>query len=70
MTQNYFSQTQAALNQERELRAKTGPLVEIYVVNKVKNYGDVLAKEDVQLIYWPVNALPEHRSGMSRIAPN
>ena len=60
LTQNYFSQTLAALNDERELRAKTGPLVEIYVVNKAKNYGDVLAKGDVQLIYWPENALPEH----------
>jgi pilus assembly protein CpaB len=60
MTNNYFSQTQAALNHERELRAKTGPLVEVYVVNKIKKYGDTLTKEDVQLIYWPQNALPEH----------
>ena len=60
MTQSYFSQTQAALKFERELRVKTGPLVEVYVVNKVKSYGDVLSKDDVQLIYWPENALPEH----------
>lgn len=60
MTQNYFSQTQAALNHEREFRAKTGPLVEVFVVNKAKNYGDVLTKDDVQMIYWPENALPEH----------
>lgn len=60
LTNNYFSQTQAALNHERELRARTGPLVEVYVVNKIKKYGDTLTKEDVQLIYWPQNALPEH----------
>ena len=60
MTQSYFSKTQAQLNQELELRAKTGPLVEVFVVNKTKAYGDVLTKEDVQLIYWPKNALPEH----------
>ena len=60
MTQNYFSQTQAALNHEREMRAKTGPLVQVYVVNKTKKYGDTLTKDDVQLIYWPQNALPEH----------
>ena len=60
LTNNYFSQTQAALNHERELRARTGPLVEVYVVNKTKKYGDTLTKEDVQLIYWPQNALPEH----------
>ena len=60
MTQNFVSQTQSALNHERELRAKTGPLVQVYVVNKVKKYGDTLTKDDVQLIYWPQNALPTH----------
>jgi pilus assembly protein CpaB len=60
MTQNYFKQTQAALNHERELRAKVGPMIEVYVVNKVKKYGEPLTKDDVQLIYWPENALPEH----------
>ena len=59
MAQGYISQTQTALNRERDLRAKTGPLVEVYVVNKLKNYGDTLTKEDVQLIYWPENALPD-----------
>ena len=59
MTQNYFKQTQAALNHEREMRAKIGPMVEVYVVNKPKKYGETLTKDDVQLIYWPENALPE-----------
>ena len=59
LTQNYFKQTQAALNHEREMRAKIGPMVEVYVVNKPKKYGDTLTKDDVQLIYWPQNALPE-----------
>jgi pilus assembly protein CpaB len=59
MTQNYFAQTQAALDRERELRAKIGPMVEVYVVNKPKKYGETLTKDDVQLIYWPQNALPE-----------
>jgi pilus assembly protein CpaB len=59
MTQNYFKQTQAALNHEREMRAKIGPMIEVYVVNKPKKYGETLTKDDVQLIYWPENALPE-----------
>ena len=59
LTQNYFKQTQAALNHEREMRAKIGPMIEVYVVNKPKKYGDTLTKDDVQLIYWPENALPE-----------
>ena len=60
MTNDYFSKTQAALNYERELRAKTGTLVEVYVVNKIKKYGDTLTKDDVQLIYWQQDALPEN----------
>jgi pilus assembly protein CpaB len=60
MTQKYFSQSQAELNFERDLRAKTGPLVQVFVVNKVKKYGEVLTKDDVQLIYWQQSALPEH----------
>jgi len=59
MTQNYFKQTQAALNHEREMRAKIGPMIEVYVVNKPKKYGETLTKDDVQLIYWPENAMPE-----------
>ena len=59
LTQNYFKQTQAALNHEREMRAKIGPMIEVYVVNKPKKYGDTLTKDDVQLIYWPESALPE-----------
>ena len=59
MAQGFINQTQTALQREKALRAKTGPLVEVYVVNKPKNYGDVLTKDDVQLIYWPENALPE-----------
>ncbi len=59
MVQGYFGKQEAALAQERELRMKTGPLVEVYVLNKPMNYGDAITPEDVQLIYWQENALPE-----------
>lgn len=59
MAQGYISQTQAELAQERAARAKAGPLVEVYVVNKPLAYGDPLTRADVQKIYWPQNALPE-----------
>lgn len=59
MAQGYISQTQNALAQERAARAKAGPLVEVFVVNKDRNYGDPLTKDDVQKIYWPENALPK-----------
>ena len=59
ITQGYISQTQTALAKERELRVKTGPLVEVFVVNKDKLYGQVLKKEDVQVVYIQESALPE-----------
>lgn len=59
MAQGYISQTQNALAQERAARAKAGPLVEVFVVNKDRNYGEPLTKDDVQKIYWPENALPK-----------
>lgn len=59
MAQGFISQTQDALAQERAIREKSGPLVEVYVANKPLNYGAILTKDDVQLIYWPENSLPE-----------
>jgi pilus assembly protein CpaB len=59
MIQGYIAQTDALLQQERAFNAKAGKLVEVYVFNKELNYGDALTPEDVQLIYWPEQALPE-----------
>ncbi len=59
MVNGYISQTQAELEAERAARLKAGPMVEVYVVNKPLNYGDVLTPEDVQKILWPEAALPE-----------
>ncbi len=59
MAKGYMSKTEAALQQELQIKAKTGGLVEVFVVNKPKAYGEPLTKEDVQKIYWPKNALPE-----------
>jgi pilus assembly protein CpaB len=59
MIQDYIAQTDALLQKEREFNAKAGKLVEVYVFNKELNYGDALTPDDVQLIYWPEQALPE-----------
>ena len=59
MAQGYIKQTQTALDNERELKRKTGALVEVFVVNKALNYGDMVSQDDVQLIYWQESALPE-----------
>lgn len=59
MARGYINKTEVALQQELQIKAKTGGLIEVYVVNKPMNYGDALTKEDVEMIYWPKNALPE-----------
>lgn len=59
MAQGYIARTEMALQNERAARAKAGPLVEVYVVNKALNYGDPITPDDVQLAYWPKNTLPE-----------
>jgi pilus assembly protein CpaB len=59
MAKGYISKTEFALQEELKIKAQTGGLVELFVVNKPKNYGEQLTKDDVQMIYWPRNALPE-----------
>ncbi|NEX47135.1 Flp pilus assembly protein CpaB [Pseudotabrizicola algicola] len=59
LAKGYIGQTQSQLEQERQLRERVGPIVQIYVLKNTKNYGDQLKPEDVQLVYWPKNSLPE-----------
>lgn len=58
MAKGYISKTETALQKELELKRMTGGFVEVFVVNKAKNYGDPLTKEDVQRSFLPKNALP------------
>lgn len=60
MAKGYISKTETALQKELELKKATGGFVEVYVVNKPRNYGDPLTKDDVQKSYLPKNALPEN----------
>lgn len=59
LAKNYINQQQSAAQREKILIAETGGLAKIFVVNKPKAYGEILTKEDVQLVYWQKNALPE-----------
>lgn len=59
MTQGYINQTESALAREREVRARTGALIEVFAVNKDMSYGDVLVKEDLKAVFVQENALPE-----------
>ncbi len=59
LAKGYISQTEEALAQEREIQEITGGLVEVFVVNKPKNYGEPLTMDDVVPMFWPRNSLPE-----------
>jgi pilus assembly protein CpaB len=59
LAQGYISQTEAALAAEQEARARVGRLVEVYVVNKPKGYGDPLTPADVQAVWMQEQYLPE-----------
>ncbi len=60
MAKGYISKTESALQKELAVKQQTGGLVEVFVVNKARNYGDPLTKDDVQKSYLPKNALPEN----------
>jgi pilus assembly protein CpaB len=59
LAQGYISQTEQALAQEQERRAKIGELVEVYVVNKPKLYGEPLTRDDVQAVWMQAQFLPQ-----------
>jgi pilus assembly protein CpaB len=58
LAQGYISAKDNALAAEQAERKKTGPLVEVYAVNKPLAYGVALTKEDVQIIYLQEKFLP------------
>ncbi|MGH1331455.1 MAG: Flp pilus assembly protein CpaB [Paracoccaceae bacterium] len=59
MAKDYIGAYQAELANERAARAQMVPTKDVYVANRVLAYGEVLTKEDVTVIKWPENALPE-----------
>lgn len=59
MAQGYVSAHEEALARERAARESMVPLVDIYIVNKKKRYGERLTMDDVELVRWPENAIPQ-----------
>lgn len=59
MVQNYMGQNQAALTQERNFRARLGPVTEVYVAKAALPYGTPLTKDNVVKVLLPKNNLPE-----------
>jgi pilus assembly protein CpaB len=59
LAQGYISQTEAALAAEQQARARVGELVEVFVVNKPKAYGEPLTRDDVQAVWMQAQFLPQ-----------
>jgi pilus assembly protein CpaB len=60
LVQGFVGQNQSELAREKAFRAKLGPVVEVYVVNKPLAYGTALTKDDVEKVLLPKNSIPEN----------
>lgn len=59
MAQNYIGAYENALQEERSRSVANIPTHDVYVSNRVLEYGEQIASEDVKLVPWPKQALPE-----------
>lgn len=67
MARDYITKNQAQLELERKLReealanaqVEVIPTVEVIVSNRALKYGEELTPEDVRIVEWPENAIPE-----------
>lgn len=65
MARDYIKQTQSELERERLAtqnalaNVKTIPTVSVTVLNRAVKYGERLAPEDVRIVQWPEDAIPE-----------
>ena len=59
MAKDYISEYQTALAAEREANSRMVETVEVYVSTRSVKYGERLRLEDVRVVRWPVDALPQ-----------
>lgn len=59
MAKNYIADYQNALAHERAESAKAIPTVNILVSDRTLIYGEEILAEDVKLVRWPTESLPE-----------
>ena len=59
MARGYVSDYQSQLAAERAAAARIVPTKDVYVLTKSMRYGERLNKEDVRVVAWPTNAIPE-----------
>jgi len=59
LAKDFIGQQQAQLAEAEAAKAAIVPTADVYVVNKQLRYGQRLTMEDVRLVRWPVDAIPE-----------
>ncbi|MGH1424929.1 MAG: Flp pilus assembly protein CpaB [Pseudooceanicola sp.] len=59
MVKGYMQTYEQQLAMERSSRPDVVPTVDVFVAERSLRYGEALAPEDVRMIKWPQNALPE-----------
>lgn len=59
MAQGRFNEYQSVLDTQRAALSKNVPLVRVFVSTKPLRYGQKLTKEDVRIVAWPEDAIPE-----------
>jgi pilus assembly protein CpaB len=59
MAQNYIGAYENALQEEREKAIESVPVQDVYVATRAIDYGEEITNEDVVLMPWPVQSLPE-----------
>ena len=59
MAQNYIGAYETALEEERNKATETVPVQNVYVATRAIDFGEEITNEDITLVPWPKQALPE-----------
>lgn len=59
LARDFIGQQQAQLAAAEEAKKAIVPVVDVFVVNKQKRYGQRLSRDDVRAVRWPEAAIPK-----------
>lgn len=59
LAKQQFDAYQQQLAQAQSMQGEAVPTVEVFVTQKLLNYGDPLTQEDLRAVKWPADAIPE-----------
>ncbi len=63
LAKQQFDAYQQQLAQAQSMQGESVPTVEVFVTQKLLNYGDPLTQEDLRAVKWPADAIPEGSFG-------